>query len=844
MSDLYKVSGKMIKVDETTLTTDAQGALETIRATNNEAIAGTDTNKALTPASGKALVDDVINTRLTNAVIYRGEWAITTSTTDYSGLDSFKPIKIGDYFRITGTGTATIEGVEYNPQDSIVFKQNVAVGTTITKSMFDHNDHTDASDTVYLNATQTLTNKTLSASSNTISNLTTSNLASGVLKTAMSGTPSDTAILSEKAVSDAITASSPHVDDVTIEKYKAQVGDEYDTLRVKDGGIGISKINPSALTTLSGETNTTIPTYAKVGDMIENAHIEATYAGEIVQVSKTFTTSGNHVEFTEQCQTKAYISVYQDRIYVYPSEYTLDNDGMGITFTQNIAAGTVVEVNYFRGIPNSKVDELIAAAETVNPDNYAVVDLSNLSSTGEAHFQAPITGAASTITSSDLTASKALVSDANGKISTSSVTSTELGYVSGVTSAIQTQLSNKASTDLSNSPYTTNRILEIPQDIKLELNNGTLTLKAGSKVYVPNGANNFDVYTTSQDYTADTSAYSGFYVISVTRSNGTINGVTAIQNCISGTTAPTSPTALQGWYDTTNNIIKRYSGGSEQTLVRFSFPLCSITSDGTNITSIDQIFNGFGYIGSTVFVLPGVKVQTTFERNADGTYKSEIWSIQSVLTNTRSSSGTNLQWYVQKKISDGTTAVNAILHYYSSSTIPSTGPTFSLIWCEEDGGWYSTGSTGTATKLTNYYFLKVFSSDADSTGKISNFKTCSVDSVVNNNASNFSAAGRSYLSGMGMPSSNYEEWTLGASGATYTAPANGWVTISKAVASDAQYVTLINSTSGLNIDCFPNQSPATCRLFIPTKKGDALVVSYNATGSTNFFRFVYAEGEN
>lgn len=35
--------------------------------------------------------------------------------------------------------------------------------------------------------------------------------------------------------------------------------------------------------------------------------------------------------------------------------------------------------------------------------------------------------------------------------------------------------------------YTTNRILEIPQNIKLELNNGTLTLKAGSKVYVPNG---------------------------------------------------------------------------------------------------------------------------------------------------------------------------------------------------------------------------------------------------------------------------------------------------------------------------------------------------------------------
>ena len=58
--------------------------------------------------------------------------------------------------------------------------------------------------------------------------------------------------------------------------------------------------------------------------------------------------------------------------------------------------------------------------------------------------QATITGAATTITSSDLTASKALQSDASGKVSASSVTSTELGYVSGVTSAIQTQLGNKA----------------------------------------------------------------------------------------------------------------------------------------------------------------------------------------------------------------------------------------------------------------------------------------------------------------------------------------------------------------------------------------------------------------
>jgi hypothetical protein len=43
-----------------------------------------------------------------------------------------------------------------------------------------------------------------------------------------------------------------------------------------------------------------------------------------------------------------------------------------------------------------------------------------------------------------LTASRALVSDGSGVVSVSAVTSTELGYVSGVTSAIQTQLDAKA----------------------------------------------------------------------------------------------------------------------------------------------------------------------------------------------------------------------------------------------------------------------------------------------------------------------------------------------------------------------------------------------------------------
>ena len=59
--------------------------------------------------------------------------------------------------------------------------------------------------------------------------------------------------------------------------------------------------------------------------------------------------------------------------------------------------------------------------------------------------QATVTGGASTITSSNLTANRALVSNGSGKVAVSAVTSTELGYLDGVTSKIQTQLNGKIS---------------------------------------------------------------------------------------------------------------------------------------------------------------------------------------------------------------------------------------------------------------------------------------------------------------------------------------------------------------------------------------------------------------
>lgn len=83
------------------------------------------------------------------------------------------------------------------------------------------------------------------------------------------------------------------------------------------------------------------------------------------------------------------------------------------------------------------------AGDAVEPGH--AVPLSQLT-TALGEKQDSITGAASTIVATDLTADSVLVADANGKVAASTITTAVLGYLDGVTSGVQGQLDGKQAT--------------------------------------------------------------------------------------------------------------------------------------------------------------------------------------------------------------------------------------------------------------------------------------------------------------------------------------------------------------------------------------------------------------
>ena len=320
----------------------------------------------------------------------------------------------------------------------------------------------------------------------------------------------------------------------------------------------------------------------------------------------------------------------------------------------------------------------------------------------------------------------------------------------------------------------TNCVVEIPQDIKLELAYGTLTLKAGSKCYLKT-----DTATPSITIASD-----------LTTMQTTDGTYFAIYDGSALTTVLTTA------YD--------YSTLPSA----YSLPLAIVTVLNNAISSIDQVFNGFGFIGSHVFALPGLKCLIPNGLNTDGTLNNIFVSLSSVKTQD-----------VSPVISN-----NRIIEIFSGGslgrcqTIETNENNYNIV----DGHAlsYSVG------------FCKCYT---DANGKISYLVPEKIFRGLNYNDTE-------YITHQAIPGGYYKDITLPASGGTITAPADGCFLVNKKANNVGEYLNIENlNGTRMAITMCPANTVYTA-IYMPVSKGDVVKLNYTMTGSTGYCRFVYANG--
>jgi hypothetical protein len=302
---------------------------------------------------------------------------------------------------------------------------------------------------------------------------------------------------------------------------------------------------------------------------------------------------------------------------------------------------------------------------------------------------------------------------------------------------------------------------------------------------------------------------SSLVCIDITR-NDVTSSKTSVN--VSGDTNSITDRTWYFWYDTANNFVKKYeSNATAPADYIISLPVgIFLNTVDVGYTSTDQVFNGMGYIGSTVWVDKGVKGLIPNGRNEDGSLKNTELTVDKLMTRTFN------------------TTENVVLALYVNSISKTSFETYT--YKENENINYS-GS--------NVWDTCVIGSSTLTNGVISNFQPKLPfravdygDCLLKND--------KATIANYSFPSTKKTSLTLGASNTQYTAPATGWYFLQKK-ATGAQYVYMTNTTSGytVSLNLTNNQ---TCYLNLPCKKSETVKISYDAGGTTEIFRFHYAEG--
>ena len=423
----------------------------------------------------------------------------------------------------------------------------------------------------------------------------------------------------------------------------------------------------------------------------------------------------------------------------------------------------------------------------------------------------------------------------------------------------------------------TNCLLEVPQRVKLTFDNDQgLVLHAGSEVIVPygkgtptmqigdalNGGVISDVQVVGNDnkifyyitYNSDivlgkTIGTGGnTYWLYVTP-EGTISGDVA-DDIYSQAAQPTGISESVIWYDTTNNYVKvTLNTGSSWTQGN-SLLIGRLNRTGTGtITSVRDIYNGVGVIGSNFWVDKDVVYCTPAGRNPDGSLKNNIGRINNFTIYSSSVSGTNRFLFLNPFESQNNSANHQgvfwdIENYFISEDLLyqkraiARGSQYGILYRPSENlfYWSSIQNPNWTVFPEGLVFLGSLGHDSTRGNDSDGYP---VISFGTRQALPFKALNyydRLYIGNLSSIGA-FINVAFGASGTQYIAPFDGWFYAQKVSGISGGYIQCVNETKNFFDESKAWDSNTTLAASVPVSNGDLCTLNYTATGGRAYLRF-------
>lgn len=415
----------------------------------------------------------------------------------------------------------------------------------------------------------------------------------------------------------------------------------------------------------------------------------------------------------------------------------------------------------------------------------------------------------------------------------------------------------KSNKDLSNTGMITNCLLEVPQRIKYELKDGVLTIKAGTVLIVPYGTVDLSATHTvgsnflHQNYKVVYTQYDSdgkFFVwvelqedlIHTTQGILTESGMEFIlpemnwatdwglESILSG---ETPPTGNRFFYNTQTNYVEWYDNNKIIHL-GFSLPIMITNKENGIPTSITQVFNGMGYIGSTIWVDKGVKGLIPNGINKDGTLANINTGTQELYMVTMDSIFNGP--YIMSLTTGPEYSIAELYHKHADYVYRQNEKPqgFDKWWYHvSENQWKYIHENG---EIANYWWLDVCICNIKN-GIITSLTPFETFNAVNKSSD------KQWLSGLGMPSEKYIDLAIDMT-TQYHAPANGYYVL-KGYSTASGYLALYNTALDIYDARYAPYTGALVTPIIKVRKGDVIMLEGDLVYSNASFRFYYAQGE-